>query len=244
MGNFEIGRVFGNSFSVLTRNAPLFLGLAALMSGLPTLLMTYVGLNALPGQFAAGMISNNYPGIAGGWLITFICGALLQAALVRATIEDLNGQTPVFADCFQTALTVLFPTIGISILVTIGSAFGLVLLIVPGVVLWLGWSVAIPVLVQERLGVFGSMARSRALTKGSRWSLFGLFIVLIIALWVIQMVFGVMALASGTLFSPFMAAIGSTISAAIMSTGTAAAYVELRTAKEGASFESLAEIFA
>ena len=39
---------------------------------------------------------------------------------------------------------------------------GFMLLIVPGIILWLRWSVAVPVLVQERLGVLGSMAPQRA----------------------------------------------------------------------------------
>ncbi len=247
MANFEIGRVFGNSFSVLTRNAPLYLGLAAVMAGLPALLMNYLGfggfdLAALRGAPYGAM--PNYAGLFGGGLISFICAALLQAALVRATIEDLNGQTPVFADCLQTAITVLFPVIGITILVSIGAALGLILLVVPGIVLWLGWSVAVPVLVHERLGVFGSMSRSRKLTKGSRWSLLGLYIILVITAWVIQGVFGVMMFTTGPIVGPFMAAIGSTIVAAIMATATAASYIELRTAKEGASFESLVEIFS
>ncbi|MER8441207.1 hypothetical protein NKH36_33005 [Mesorhizobium sp. M1312] len=48
-------------------------------------------------------------------------------------------------------------------------------------------SVAVPVLVQERLGVFGSMARSSDLTKGSRWALFGLFLVMIVAVIAIEL---------------------------------------------------------
>ncbi|WP_348640382.1 ATP-binding cassette domain-containing protein, partial [Mesorhizobium sp. M2D.F.Ca.ET.226.01.1.1] len=68
----------------------------------------------------------------------------------------------------------------------VGAGIGLVLLIVPGIILWLGWSMAVPVLIQERLGVFGSMSRSRVLTKGNRWSLFGLFLILIIIAMVIQ----------------------------------------------------------
>lgn len=59
-------------------------------------------------------------------------------------------------------------------------------LIVPGIILWLGWSMSVPVLIQERRGVFGSMSRSRALTKGNRWSLFGLFLILVIIAMVIQ----------------------------------------------------------
>ena len=46
--------------------------------------------------------------------------------------------------------TVIIPLIGLSILVAIGVVLGFVFLIVPGVILYLTWSVAAPALVEER----------------------------------------------------------------------------------------------
>ncbi|TIP07419.1 MAG: hypothetical protein E5X90_19990, partial [Mesorhizobium sp.] len=119
-------------------------------------------------------------------LISFVFTLLLQSSLVRATVEDLNGRRPSFGDSVQIAIRFLLPTLAIGLLVGIGSALAMIALIVPGIILWLGWSMSVPVLIQERLGVFGSMSRSRALTKGNRWSLFGLFLVLVIIAMVIQ----------------------------------------------------------
>ncbi|TIP97719.1 MAG: hypothetical protein E5X61_40330, partial [Mesorhizobium sp.] len=115
---------------------------------------------------------------------------LLQSALVRATIEDLNGKQPSVGDCIKIAVGCFLPTLGIGLLAVLGAGLGLILLIVPGIILWLRWSVAVPVLVQERLGVFGSMARSSDLTKGSRWALFGLFLVMIVAVIAIELALG------------------------------------------------------
>src|SRR5258708_17090641 len=58
--------------------------------------------------------------------------------------------------------------------------FASMLFIVPGLILYMMWSVATPACVVERLGPFRSMARSRALTKGHRWKIFGLLLLTLI----------------------------------------------------------------
>ncbi|RVD58947.1 hypothetical protein EN828_19370 [Mesorhizobium sp. M2D.F.Ca.ET.185.01.1.1] len=251
-GRFEIGRVFNTTFGVLTRNIGLCIGLAALFSGLPALLIRlwqqpqldailHHDPAAMPDPSA--MFRNSSVSVIAG-LIGFVFALLLQAALMRATIEDLNGKRPSFGDCVQTAIRFLLPTLAVGLLVGLGAGIGLMLLVVPGIILWLGWSMSVPVLIQERRGVFGSMSRSRALTKGSRWSLFGLFLILIIIAMIIQ--WGMLLVL--VLFGGILAEVGSALVQAVvsmvLSVATAASYVELRQAKEGASIDELAEIFS
>jgi len=101
---------------------------------------------------------------------------------------------------------VLLPALGIAILVGLGVMVGLTLLIVPGIILFLRWCVAVPVLVQERQGVLASMGRSAALTQGNRWALFGLFLIVVIILIVAQFIVGlVVALFGGMLAATFLA---------------------------------------
>jgi hypothetical protein len=59
---------------------------------------------------------------------------------------------------------------GISIVSTIAILAGLLLLVVPGVVLLLRWSLAYPVMLAEDEGIVGSLRRSWRLT-GKRWPL-------------------------------------------------------------------------
>ncbi|WP_258051906.1 hypothetical protein [Mesorhizobium sp. INR15] len=191
-----------------------------------------------------GMILSGFSVTFGVGLISFVLALLLQSALVRATIEDMNGKQPSFGDCLQIAVRYLLPTLGVGLLVALGAGLGALLLFVPGVMLWLGWCVAVPVLIQERLGVFGSMSRSRVLTKGNRWPLFGLFVVLFLAVMAIQMVLGTVTLLLGGIVGAVGAALVSTASSMLLSIATAATYVELRQVREGTSVEELAEIFA
>lgn len=253
-GRFEIGRVFNTTFGVITRNIGLCVGLALIFSGVPAFLFQLWNETHVA-NLAAGDPSNlalNNPELAIRdslltvvfALVYFLLSLMLQSALVRATIEDLNGKKPDFGDSVQIAIQCLLPTIGIGILVALGAGLASLLLLVPGIILWLGWSVSVPVLVQERLGVFGSMSRSRVLTKGNRWSLFGLFVILAILSMVIQAVLGTVVYIFGGIIGSVLSAAVSAVMATIMSTATAVSYVELRQAKEGTSVDELAEIFS
>lgn len=254
---FEIGRVINLTFSTIGANPVLFLGLGLVIAGIPQAIMrlylygaTQPGLTMSREEAMANnpMLNGNGAGMFAFIFATMLLTALLHAALTRATIEDLSDRKPSFGDAMGTALRLVLPTIAISILVAFGAGLGMILLIVPGIVLWLGWAVAIPVLVQERRGVFGSMSRSRELTKGSRWSLFGLFIVAMIIAWVIAAILGLigglLAAAIGTVGIAVAAAIGGAIGGVVMATAAAVSYVELRRVKEGADVDELAEVFA
>ncbi|WP_027051426.1 hypothetical protein [Mesorhizobium erdmanii] len=250
-GRFEIGRVFNNTFAVIGRNIGLCLGLAALFAGLPKLvtqlLTTATHTAGDPANLA--LATTNYKlgffvGFALVGIVYIVFAVLLQSSLVRAAIEDLNGKRPTFGDCIRIAIRYLLPTLGIGLLVGLGVGFASIALLVPGIILWLGWSVAIPVLIQERLGVFGSMSRSRALTKGSRWSLFGLFVILIILAMIIQSMSAVVVYLFHGIIAAFLAALVQTVVSMVISVATAVSYVELRQAKDGTSVSDLAEIFS
>ncbi|MER9726331.1 MULTISPECIES: hypothetical protein [unclassified Mesorhizobium] len=135
-----------------------------------------------------------------------------------------------------------------------GAIIAFVVLLVAGIRWLLGISVSVPVLMQERLGMFGAMSRSRALTKGSRWPMFGVFLILFLAALAFQMMF---ALLIGLIFAFFsglstvaliFGAIGSVLIATVVSTvasvAIAVAHVELRQVREGTSVDELAEIFS
>ena len=244
-GNFDIGRVFGNTFKALGNNLVVYLALAAILVGLPTLII---------GFFTPGLIGRN-PFIAdpiptlgvGYWvgvIASLVGSAVLQASLIRATIEDLNGRKPDIGQCLSTGIGLFLPILGISLLVALGVGIGFIFLVVPGIILWVMWSVAVPAEVEERGGVTASLGRSRALTKGSRWSIFFLMLIMAIVAGVLQIALGATFAAMGTFVATIGASLLGTVNSAITSTAIAATYVELRQMKEGASTASLAEIFA
>lgn len=89
----------------------------------------------------------------------------------------------------------LLPLLGLTIVVGVLVSIGLILFIIPGVILALIWFVAVPVLVIENKGVFESMSRSGELTKSNRWRIFGLMVVVYVAVFVVFLIAGLIAAA-------------------------------------------------
>jgi uncharacterized membrane protein len=146
----------------------------------------------------------------------------------------------------------LLPLIGLSILWAIGVGIGFMLLIVPGVIFLMKWAVAVPALVVERGGIFAAFTRSAELTKGARWKIFGLSLLLLVIYWLLSALVGVVGL---TMYSPTNAAgfsIANVVGTLLVGTllnmlwGTIqpSLYVELRQWKEGGSIENLEQVFA
>jgi hypothetical protein len=251
----SITRVFQRAFQAISLNPVVILSLALVVGAVPSLLMTALISRAGIGSQASIQIS--FGAIIGAGFISGLVGlvvsALVQAAITRATVTAIEGRTATFGESLSTALRVLLPLIGLSILLAIGIMIGFVLLIVPGIILLLVWAVAVPSLVIERGGVFAAFARSAELTRGARWKILGLLLLLGVAYWLLSRVAGIVGLG---LYSPTAGSNGFTIANIIggMVVGTLfnmiwgtvqpSLYIELRQWKEGGSIENLEQIFA
>lgn len=253
----SIGRVFQRAFAAISLNPLVILGLALGVGALPSLVMTYgfyeLGLSS-PGSVRSSGISTS--GLMGAMfissLIMFVISALVQGALTRATVSANEGVRASFGESLASALRVVLPLIGLSILWAFGLMIGFMLLIIPGIILLMMWAVAVPSLVVERRGIFAAFRRSSELTKGARWKIFGLSLVLLVIYWLLSIVVGLVGLGlynpATTPGLPISNLIGSIIVGTIFNTlwGTIqpSLYVELRQWKEGTSAESLEDIFA
>jgi hypothetical protein len=249
---FRIGSILSDTFGVIRRNLILCVGLTLIIYALPLTLWEWKSTAWLASDDGEQPIAIMVIGLVGDVML----GASLQAALTRATIEDLRGKRPSFRDCVKTALAVLLPSVAISLLVALGAWIGLLFLIVPGLFLMARWSVVIPVLVQERLGVFAAMRRSRDLAKGSLWPLMGVWLLMFVAFIALDLVPDGFAFLSDTKLVPFLNTLGvtkpglffdtlaGTAIGLVQSIAPAAMYIELLRVKEGASVDELAEIFS
>lgn len=261
-GKLDIGRVISGTFSVIGRNIVAFTVLSLVLAGIPTALIAFIQVNALRDDTgaisAAGMFTGDYWTAASmGGLASLIFSAILQGTLIYATVQDLNGQRPSIGDCLATGLRNFLPLLGVTILFILALIFGFVLLIVPGIMIACAWCVAVPSLVADRTGVFGAFSRAAELTRGNRWRIFALGLVIWILLVVIGLVFN--AITGIALFgqdaistmehalSPLALAltvVRGTIGAVISATIVAVLYVELRRLREGGGPQWLSEIFS
>jgi hypothetical protein len=197
---FDIGRVAGRLFGLVGRNLGLFLGLAALLVGVPGAMVAVaqIGfmsdmLNVQAQSDPSTLFANAFSplrigiGLAGG-LISIVGNAALQGSVIYASVSDLSGKRVGFGDAIGTGLRYFLPLFCIGLIVGICCFFGYLIFIVPGVLLGLAWCVAAPAEVVERTGIFGALSRSADLTRNHRGAIFALVIIFAVAVFVVQMV--------------------------------------------------------
>jgi hypothetical protein len=245
--DFRMGRVVQRTFDVIGRNFWLFAVMAFVLIVPGTLLQSAAAPGLGQGR-NVGLFSL-------GSLLGLLGYFVLQAAIIHATVTDLNGTRPSAADALGTGLRQFLPVIGVGLLYVLGVSVGIVLLIVPGMIWAIMWCLAIPVRVVERTSVGEAFGRSRFLTRGYRWNIFGLLLVYYILAWIFGMTLGAVAGVAASFepgagfFSPafllplFATILATIIGAVVGTTGFASLYYELRVAKEGIGPEALAAVF-
>jgi hypothetical protein len=192
------GELMDRTFSLYRSHFGLFVGIFAL----PHLVVLAFQCVGVALQTGGNQLANAFISIVwtlGALFLTVIVSAASQAATVVA-VSDVHLDRPSSVkDSFVRIRGQILGVVGVSMLVGLGVGAGLVALIVPGVLLALMWSLAVPVKVLEDKGVTDAMSRSSDLTKGDRGRIFViwlLFVVLSIAVslliqWPVELAAGV-----------------------------------------------------
>lgn len=246
---FDLARVVQRTFEVIGKNLVTFGIAAVLLAGVPAFISAWGQGDLLATQYAG----TNAWAISGvGWVLSLIGAYILQAAIVFATVNTLNGRTVSLGAALQVGVQNALPMLALAIIVSVCVFLGMILLIVPGLILAVLWSVAAPARVAEKRTIFGSLQRSRDLTRGYRWEIFGLMVIYFIVSAVIGIAIGGLGAATGGSFldgsgvlaiNLIVLPLTSIVQGVIAAAGVAAIYYELRTAKEGTGAEELAAIF-
>jgi hypothetical protein len=181
------GELLDRTFSLYRSHFGLFVGIFAL----PYMVVLAFQLVGLVFQSSVPKPSNvvlTFAWGVGAWLLTLIVSAVSQAATVVA-VSKLHLDRPAsVTDSFSSVKGDVLGVLGLSLLITLAAGLGLFFIIVPGVILWIMWSLAVPVKVLEHKGVFDSMSRSMELTKGHWGRIF------VIGLLILALKFGVSSL--------------------------------------------------
>jgi len=249
----DLGRVFGDTFGVVRRQATPLIGVSFVLAYLPTLvsgyLSVYVFRTATPTPGAPFAVFSQ-PAATVVTLVVGLFALLALAFQLEVAISDLDGRRTPVAETLRAALGKVLPILGASLLVGLGVMLGLVFLIVPGVILGVMWIVALPVVTADGANPVRALGRSRILTRGNRWRIFGLSLLVWLVLIICEGLFFGVAAALGAVGAAGLGIFGLALSSLIsfafsllVSVGTAALYVQLRELK-GAGAESLAQVFA
>lgn len=188
----------------------------------------------------------------------------MVAAMVLSTVgtggaiwgyaQAMRGRTASIDQCLSQGIARFLPVLGLTILWWLGVALGFAVFLVPGVILIVIWTAALPALVVERAGVFDAFGRSRSLTRGSRGAVFVTLLLLAIVLYAPAVVLGASLLGGveqfvtmpGEGLSYAMIA-GATvygwIAAMVLNAFLVAIHHELVEVNEGGSTGELTEVF-
>ncbi|MGZ4182102.1 MAG: hypothetical protein ACXVUL_15635 [Solirubrobacteraceae bacterium] len=137
-----------------------------------------------------------------GILLTVLFWALsiLYQGMVVQLVQDVQDgrRDHSVGGLLRSVEPVFWPLLAVSLLFGLGVGIGFVLLIVPGLILTVIWSVVAPVTVLERPGVFAAFSRSQELVRGNGWNVFGVIVVVFLAVAVVSIAAGVLAAGLGS----------------------------------------------
>jgi hypothetical protein len=253
-----IGSVLLRAFAAIGAAPVRFFGIAGGLVAVPTIVSRALGAAAASTTVTAyDPYAAASAGIVAGGLLWWVLYMAAQAMLFRATVQVLDGGASDDVRQLATgAARRLLPLLGLAIVLTITVWIGFALLLAPGLIMATMWSVAAPALVVEEVGVFGSMGRSRRLTKGARWRILGLVLLVFAIYFVAASMLGLGTLAmsgfgtarvvaaSQGLAATTASLVLTTMFLVVWSAIQATLYVELRDWKDGHSGERLADIFS
>ena len=242
-GSLSLARVISASVEAFRRGWQPLAVIAFCLSGPAALLMKYATMGLQPGA----IVPPNWALFLVATVISVAVGGFVNSAMLHIILSDRQGMRPTIGDALVTGARLMLPMVGVTTLFVLGVAVGAILFVVPGIIIFLMWSLASPALVAQGGGVFDVLRSSRRLTKGSRWKLLALWGVMIVPMLVLQMG-SASVIGSDSETARWSAAVVETavsllfgmVSACVI----ASAYLELRRLKDGVNVDQLAEVFA
>jgi hypothetical protein len=174
-----LGETLDVAVEILRRRFLTLFGLAAIAALPLQVLSVLVTISSLPGRYETrsgfdsivlgGLFSSVFIGLAMRWLATSVCS--------QATLATYLGGPSSFGDALRVTLRRIGPLLWLMVLVTVSVGFGWLFCTVPGIWLFVAWSVAIPALLLEDVRGIEAMRRSFRLVRYRWWPTFGALVV-------------------------------------------------------------------
>ena len=151
-----IGELLKTSWTVIKNNIAVLLGIIALY------LVATTGVKCLPNIFKVFALP-----------ITIIIPLITSIGLIFAINNILEGNSVDIKESYKTGFKKFFPYLWVMILVGLAVCGGLILLIVPGIIFGVWFSLAYCARIIEGIGGTAALKRSKQLVKGNWWYVLG-----------------------------------------------------------------------
>lgn len=263
-----IGELVGKSFGIYFRNLLPFLVISA------ATLSPWVALTLFVEDYTETLLfdgGGSAPKLIALGILTFVVqtvlGFVMTGAITFGTVQSLRNQPAAFGETVRMGMTALgrvFWTamlVGLRILLYSSGALAMILvamlagepmlaaiawpLMIPGLIEWVRLYVAVPASVMEGKAAGESVARSKWLTDGSRWQVFGAWFLVALLAWVVALVIGAVVVWTEA-FDPTNSWLNICIQVLVTPFGAtmaATTYFLLRMGKENVDAKELAAVF-
>src|SRR5256712_4142565 len=204
-----IGEVISKTFEVYRRDFAKYFVLFAVVGVIVQVVTTLaqqafvlptLPVNPTPQQFSSwfsALFGPLFLLIAVIFVVNIVFSTIAEGSAIRLASEQITKGQVNLGTSIRFAVSKLLSIWALSIIVGIIVFLGIIALIVPGIILAIMYSLALPVLLIENKGVTESMGRSRQLVS-HRWAkTFGTFLVL-----------GIIVLIASLIFSTITAPLG------------------------------------
>ena len=268
MESFSIGKTLSRTFGLITATLP-SVGLFMLIVQIVNAAIQFVSQRMMMGSLTAAQAGGDAMAALavftsfGYWSMlagSLLIGSFSFAGSLAGFLNASDGRAVSLGDCAAAGASKVLPVLGLTLLWYLGVGLGWILFVIPGLILMTMWSVAMPALVGEDLGVFASFGRSRALTKGSRMMIFVTLLVVLVLFYAVffglagmltgtgmitgASMMGLAAAARGDYWFLLVSIPSGWIFGMLTSALLASIYIETVTIREGGTEGSLEEVFS
>lgn len=189
MSNIGVGNVLDTSLRIYRENFSKFAALGAIITVPATLFFVpmlfgyasqFMSLTS-GGQTAVEMFEDSSVGFGlmafAATVVTYLLSLLAMTAASDLTHSALRDEIPSVERSIERAGSALAASFGATFLAGLLIGLGSFLCVIPGIILTCCYMLVIPAVITEDAGPIEALKRSRQVTKGSRWAVFGTMVV-------------------------------------------------------------------
>lgn len=170
-------------------------------------------------------------------LLTMVLGPLAAAAVTFGVSARLRGESISISECVNGGLSRIGTYLGVAIVTGVAIGLGLLVFVIPGLIVMCVLAVAAPAAVVEDSSVSDALARSAALTRGERFGVFGLLVLLgligIVVNWLLEGIVGAEDSLSGFKLYLLLSLPVTVALKTLVATSSVVLFFTLRQVKEG-----------
>jgi MFS family permease len=159
-------------------------------------LLSYASINEIWG-FVLAILAIMFVSVIISWIINTIAYGIC----VKYASDLINVGKANLEEAFDITLNRLISLLVAAFIVAILVVIGLIALIVPGIILGIMFALVVPAIINENIGAFDGMSRSRKLVSNRWLKTFVLFLIIVIIIAVVSYIGGLIAAPFGNFSS-------------------------------------------